>query len=802
MTMSPRPYLLVLLSCMLLGAAAVGALRARPAPPVDPTLAATRYDHAAPVPAGAPSFQHAVRPLLEQRCVVCHGCFDAPCQLKLSSWAGIARGLSSAPVYDGTRLTDAPTTRLGMDAQRASQWRGRGFSPVLDESPSSGPNPSPGDAAARALDRSLLWQTLQLKQAQPLPATPVLHARDFDFSLNRSAACSTREGYDAFARAHPQAGMPYGLPGLRPQELQLVSRWLQAGAPDEGLPPPPAAVQAQVQQWERFLNGQGLREQLMARYLYEHLFLGRLVFEGDGERHGFKLVRSATPPGPQPAQPVATRRPFDDPGLPRPWYRLVRDDETVLAKTHMPYVLSPARMARWRQWFLAGQAELTALPDYRSDSAANPFRTFAALPLQARYRFLLDDAGYFIMNFIKGPVCRGQIALNVIRDRFWVFFVDPESSADDDAAQALLRAGRVMKLPASEGPDAGLLAWREVARSEDELLALKTQALAQRYGGSRPITLDFIWRGDGHNTNAALTIFRHFDSATVERGLVGEPPLTAWVIGYPLLERIYYLLAAGFDVYGNMAHQLQTRLAMDFLRMEGEANFLMLLPQAARLPLRDRWYEGASDEVRQRVLGGAYRFDAESGVRYAPGKDVQLQLYAQLQQHLRGALDTRLALGPAQLPDAAERRGLQQLAAVRGAALQWLPEAVVLRVDAPGAAARYFSVLRNTAHRNVSTLLFEEAQLRPADNNLTVVPGIVGAYPNALWRARRDELPALAAAVAALRSEADYGALADRFAVRRTHPDFWSASDALMQAYREGQPDEAGLLDWSRLENR
>jgi hypothetical protein len=44
--------------------------------------------------------------------------------------------------------------------------------------------------------------------------------------------------------------------------------------------------------------------------------------------------------------------------------------------------------------------------------------------------------------------------------------------------------------------------------------------------------------------------------------------------------------------------------------------------------------------------------------------------------------------------------------------------------------------------------------------------------------------------------------MADRFAVRRTHPDFWATSDALMQAYAQWSPLEAGLLDYNRLENR
>ena len=83
-----------------------------------------------------------------------------------------------------------------------------------------------------------------------------------------------------------------------------------------------------------------------------------------------------------------------------------------------------------------------------------------------------------------------------------------------------------------------------------------------------------IWDGDGRNDNAGLTIFRHFDSASVVKGMVGGSPKTAWVIGYPLLERIHYLLVADYDVYGNVGHQLNSRLYMDFLRMEGEFNFL------------------------------------------------------------------------------------------------------------------------------------------------------------------------------------------------------------------------------------
>jgi hypothetical protein len=752
---------------------------------------ASRLDQAPVAAAGSVSYRRDVKPILDQRCVVCHGCYDAPCQLKLSSWEGIARGSSKDSVY-GMRLLEAPTTRLGIDAQRASQWRGMGFDAVLNER-----TPTPGNHLAA----SVLWRSLALKQAHPLPATPVLDGR-FDFALDRAQSCPSLAEFDAYESAQAHAGMPYGLPGLSAAEMDTIARWLRAGAPDDAQPPLPALVAHQVAEWEAFLNGPSLKERLMSRYLYEHLFLGHLVFEGDAQRHVFRLVRSVTPPG-QPVQALSTRRPYDEPGVASFHYRLMRDDETLLAKTHMPMTLSRERLARWRGWFIEPAYTVAAMPSYDRDQASNPFTTFAAIPLPSRYRFLLDEAAYFVMNFIKGPVCRGQTALDVINDRFWVFFTDPAVGADAAAAQMVAREGEVLRMPAAQGSNAEMLAWLQVAASEDRLLAAKSEAMNQRFGGRKHIDLSAIWHGDGHNPNAALTIFRHFDSASVVKGLVGEPPKTAWVIGYPLLERIYYLLVAGYDVWGNTPHQLQTRLYMDFLRMEGEANFLMLLPRDQREALRNHWYRGATPDVTERVLGSKFRFNGETGIAYEPG-EAQPQLYRMLQRHLAPVLPTRFDLQ--REPDAPVRQALQQLASVRGDSLQWWPETVLLRVDAPlhapNQAPRYYTVLRNTGHFNVATLLRESAALAPSEQTLTVVPGFIGAYPNALMRSTVAELPALAQRMATLAGEADYRALVDRHGIRRTDPGFWAASDALMQAYRQWAPAEAGLLDYGRLQNR
>ena len=284
-----------------------------------------RYDQpAAPAPGGV-SWRADVQPILQRRCVVCHGCYDAPCQLKLGAWQGVARGGSSDNVYDTTRLREAAPSRLFVDAQLPSQWRAKGFFPVLNER-----SPTP----EAQLAGSLLYQTLVLKQQHPLPAGPLL-GEGFDFSLDRTMACPRVEQFEAHARKSPLAGMPYGLPGLDAREVDTLARWLQAGAPYEGDVPLTAMQRQQVQSWEAFLNGPSLKERLMSRYLFEHLFLGHLHFEADATHRAFRLVRSSTPPG-QPLQIIATRRPYDDPGVARFWYRLVPEREVSWPRPTCP----------------------------------------------------------------------------------------------------------------------------------------------------------------------------------------------------------------------------------------------------------------------------------------------------------------------------------------------------------------------------------------------------------------------------------------------------------------------------------
>lgn len=232
------------------------------------------------VRAAAISYVDEVQPILTQKCVACHTCYDAPCQLNLGSAEGAQRGASKALVYDGTRTEAQPTTRLFYDAQGEAAWRRRDFHSVLD---------------AQGGQAALLARMLELGRSQPLPTNAKLPA-DLDIAITRSNTCPLPGEFDDYARKNPHGGMPFAVTGLSDAEYATLARWLEQGAPVQSQPiKPTAAEQRQVDDWERFLNAPGAREALVSRWIYEHLFLAHLYVEGASRRTSSNWCARARP---------------------------------------------------------------------------------------------------------------------------------------------------------------------------------------------------------------------------------------------------------------------------------------------------------------------------------------------------------------------------------------------------------------------------------------------------------------------------------------------------------------------------
>ena len=761
------------------------------------------------------SFANEVQPILAQRCAVCHSCNDAPCQLNFTSIDGIDRGASIEPVYNGARLTQQDPSRLDIDATNTAEWRAKGFFPVLNERRD---NPQ--------INRynSLLYKSLTLKRLHNFPTQGRL-PEEYDIgtkltedeSFVHAQVCPTVETYSDFAISNPQWGMPYALPPLSNKEFKSIETWLEQGAKAEPVKPLSKALVQEVEKWETFFNGSSKKEQLMSRYIYEHLFIGHLYFKDKSDKDFFMLVRSKTAPG-QEIKLISTLRPYNDPGVEKFYYRLQRYNRVIVDKTHMPYALNDSRMKRYKELFIDANYKVTKLPSYETEFAANPFKVYAEIPAKNRYKFLLDEAKYFVNGFIKGPVCRGSIALSVIDDHFWVAFMDPEKSYISQDSEFLARVSDNLKMPSELEDNASLLSvWATYSEDANKYFVEKVKYLDEKIAPGESFTIDNIWDGDKTNDNAALTVYRHYDSATVLKGFIGGVPKSGWVMDYPVLERVHYLLVAGFDVYGKVGHQLSTRLYMDFLRFESELEFLSLLPIKDRVKIHKQWYRGT--EVTEDMLKGFKELGMEMHETKIDYKtdDTKKELFAKLSQHLDKAqrnhgdyinmchdfpAECKKGLWNKRVPSL--DKALYELSGIKGKHTNVFPNVTFLRVKVDGSVKndKVYTIVRNKAYLNVNSLMVDEDIRVREEDTVDVIEGFVGAYPNFFLQVNLDQVDGFVKEYKNINSFETYDSLVDKYGVRRTNPDFWEISDWFYKKHQHDNKVYAGLFDLNRYKNR
>ncbi len=741
-----------------------------------------------------------VKPILDRRCAVCHSCYNAPCQLKLDSFEGAERGASRKPIYEPARIHPAQPTRLFVDADSSAGWRELDFHSVLESR-----------AAAPANDALMLY-LLEAKRRFPTPRGEY-HAEADDLVCPADAAAMS-----GFLAKHPDRGMPFGLPPLAEDEHATLATWLARGAPGPGpeqqraLVAPNAVAAREIEKWERFLNRPDAKHALTARYLYEHFFLAHIRFTAIGAEGFYELVRSTTPPG-EPIDPIATVRPYDDPGTATFFYRLRKIHSTIVHKTHMVVGFGDDTLARYRALFLVPEwLEPPHRMPYDVALGANPFVIYAQIPPRSRYAFLLDHSEYIIRTFIRGPVCKGQVALNVIHDHFWVLFMDPEADLVANRPAFLIEQADNLRLPNEAGSAKRLTA----TFSDDyrERYAAFYRAKSRLYDDELPEGhgFDAIWKGRRAIDAPLLTVYRHFDSASVHKGALGRLPRTLWVIDYAQLERIYYALVAGFDVFGNLSHQVNVRRYMDYLRMEGELNFVHFLPPEVRAKTFRSWYRGigAHEDTKSAEIM------SERGTRIDyRTRDPKRELVERVvERHLLRSAGIRF--DPINYRRAGERHAmpnrfvshedvLDGLRAVTEPG-QGLVEhlngfevnVVWVRVRGFEGEDRAVSIVANRWHDNVSSIFFEKETLDPSKDTIDFLPGLIGSYPSYFVDLEAEDVPDFLDLLATFDGSPRDVARLHRYGINRSDPRFWPAYDWFQDRAYQEDPVEAGLFDLNR----
>lgn len=744
-------------------------------------------------------FEQDIRPIFDTKCIACHACYDAPCQLKLETGGrGLERGASKVTVYDGGRLRNIPPTRLGVDGQTPEDWRNQGFYDVL-----IGKSNNASKARKSSMENMLdLGRNGFLRPNQRIP-------KNINLDFNRTLVCPAPDEFPDYAESKPHGGMPLAVSGLDDAEYQTLSTWIREGALiNKAAVTLTAEQRLMIDKAEVWFNRPDARVRLVSRYLFEHLFLANLYFDPPKMDHPvqyFRLIRSKTPPG-TPAVPVQTVRPNDDPETDF-YYRLIPIAETIMHKGLIAYRFDESRLAFYDELFLHPGWSIDKLPGYRADEKANPFLVFSAIPPESRYRFLLTDAEFFVRNFIRGPVCHGQIATSVIRDQFWVMFENPATERFVNDPNYGRSVTSLLGVPGQNssltkfGPE-----WLGYLQDRNDYL--EKRQLAYRTHYPKGAEENHVWDGDDTNTNAFLTVFRHHSNASVVRGWQGTVPLTAWLFDYPLFERTFYELVVGFDVFGSVSHQTQTRLYFDLIRNEAETNFLRLLPSESRLWIYDQWYQGAG-KLKAKVIYQSLDTDTPSAIQLNPDDPKKALLQKFLNSHPRvlpnDDIINRCTKDCAQSISNENHkvainalRHLGARTAEQSPGIKWMPEVSFLRIDIPGGGYSTYSILRNRRHTNVAFILGESLRYQENLDTLTILPYPVGSYPNLMFRVNLNDVVQFSETLMSVNSEDAFDQIIDRWGVLRMSSKFWETLHSFSEQTQRSAPLEAGIYDISR----
>ena len=733
------------------------------------------------------SFTKDVKPILDNRCVSCHSCYNSPCQLNLGSFSGLDRGASKDLVYD-TRMKSVNPTRLFVDALNTKEWRDKSFFSMTDKMEDT--------------NASIMMQYLFEKDINPK-----LEGK-YSPETDKLSCVKNKEELEDYLEVNPHKAMPYGFPGLSKNEYNTLMTWLDNGAIDDT---PKDVIndfeKAQIKKYEDFFNDKSIKNQVTARYIYEHLFLAHISFD-DNSKNFFQIIRSSTPSGTE-AKIIPTRFPYDE-IKEKFYYRLQKVEGTIVHKTHMVVKFNDEKLKFYNDTFIKPNwEEEPYLISYNEHSAPNALAVFEQIPAKSRYEFLLNDIYFFINTFIKGPVCKGQVALNVIQDHFWVMFMDPKYDVSVIDKNFLKDNYNYLKIPNQLGEDPGLYeTFKNLGHEKETKKYQEDRANIYKKYYPDGMKLEHIRKSNNPNHNdSVLTVYRHFDTASLQYGAVGSVPKTLWVIDFPLLERLYYSLVAGFDVFGNTAHQLLVRTHMDRLRVEGENNFLEFLPQKSRMDYFNSWYIGwlakyitvyspSKNETGIKYYSNDYKYEFSNMVLdYTKTKRDKINFLEKAYKPtpLRDSYNTKEEI----------EESFKSLAAPGSTKITKHftdrdANAILIRIIMDNGENLIYSMVVNRWHDNVALMFNEESRLDPTKDDIDFVEGFVSSYPSMFIVLKQNEILDFFNTIKNYESKIKLKEHIRDYTINRANPDFWEHFDWFDNEFKKSNALEYGLFDLNR----
>jgi hypothetical protein len=389
-------------------------------------------------------------------------------------------------------------------------------------------------------------------------------------------------------------------------------------------------------------------------------------------------------------------------------------------------------------------------------------------------------------------------------------FLDPDHDLSVTYPGFLKMHSDKLRMPIEKGSDMRIFSALTDEHRKAEIEFYKARQdyyTSHNYAG---LGYDFIWKGYRASDAPILTVYRHFDSASVHKGVLGNLPKTLWVIDYPLLERIYYALVAGFDVYGTAGHQLAIRLYMDGLRVEGESYLLDFLPPDKRQEIMQSWYR----DVDLKKIH-YYPSAMPAKIQYTTEEPKREFMEYLVNKHLLSA--TAIKFDPINyLPAGATYPSLPEkyetnddyLRAFTALSRPGTPffslmnehnaNLAYVRIRRKEGKDIAGTIVVNRWHDNVAFLFGEDGRLDPSKDSADFIKGLIGSYPNFFVDIREEDLPDFFDLLANFhKSPKDLERLA-KYGINRADERLWDAYDWFQQRFNEEEPVRGGLFDLNR----
>jgi hypothetical protein len=129
-----------------------------------------------------------------------------------------------------------------------------------------------------------------------------------------------------------------------------------------------------------------------------------------------------------------------------------------------------------------------------------------------------------------------------------------------------------------------------------------------------------------------------------------------------------------------------------------------------------------------------------------------------------------------------------------------LPDTSLLVVQSKGQVRQIYTMVKNKKFRSEGSLLFEDKQRTPENDDLMILPELATSYPNYFFIVDENDIQAFAQSLRASQDETGWKATLGRWGLARNNPYFWAFSDQIQSFLKHRMGLNGGVIDYTHYD--